>query len=515
MLFNSTEFFIFLGVVLAGFCALSKTRNMAAVLSWLTAASFFFYGWWNPIYLLLIGLSILANYGFGLALVRNRSRVLVVLAVAFNLGLIGVFKYANFFAEALGDLGIASVDLPQIVLPLAISFFTFQQIAFVVDVYRGKEGEHSLLKYALFVVFFPQLIAGPIVHYKQTIPQFTPERMFDAVWPNMAVGISYFAFGLFKKLVIADGIALYSTPVFDGAEAGLQITFLEAWGAAVAYTFQIYFDFSGYSDMAIGLARMFGVKLPVNFNSPYKSRSIIDFWRRWHISLSEFLRDYLYIPLGGGRAGQARRYTNILTVMLLGGLWHGAGWTFILWGAIHGVMILINHAIQDIRGHMPSSKSLSGTLYSGLCVSAVFVLVVVAWVPFRAETLDSAVVMLRAMAGLDGLVLPPTYARITEPVLALVGTQAEYRILNFYDGKIQIGYLALLLAITWFAPNTHQLMHRTDPALNAPSATGTLADRFLCWRPNLVWAAAVAGCFLASAYMILIGRQDEFLYFQF
>ncbi|WP_425402999.1 MBOAT family O-acyltransferase [Hwanghaeella sp.] len=515
MLFNSVEFFVFLGVVLVGFFALSRTGNLRAVLAWLTAGSFFFYGWWNPVYLLLIGFSILVNYGLGLALARNRSKMLVILGVTFNLGLIGVFKYANFFADALGDFGFVRLDLPDIVLPLAISFFTFQQIAFIVDVYRGKEGEHSLLKYALFVVFFPQLIAGPIVHYKQTIPQLTPARMFDDAWPNLAVGMAYFGFGLFKKLVIADGVALYSTPVFEASEAGVQITFLEAWTAAVAYTFQIYFDFSGYSDMAIGLARMFGVRLPINFNSPYRASSIIDFWRRWHITLSTFLRDYLYIPLGGGRVGQVRRYGNILTVMLLGGLWHGAGWTFILWGALHGVMILINHGFQDLRHRLFPAAGKSGPVTGAICTIFVFLLVVVAWVPFRAESIDSALALLQAMSGFDGLVMPPTYAGLLDPIAGAIGLPVEYRILSFYDGRTQIGYMLLLLAIAWLMPNTHQIMHKVDPALGAPSAVGTLASKFLYWRPNLFWAAVTASAFLISLYMILIGRQDEFLYFQF
>lgn len=515
MLFNSVEFFVFLGVVLAGFFGLARLGNLRAVLAWLTAASFVFYGWWNPVYLLLIGFSILVNYGLGLGLARSRSKPLVILGVAFNLALIGVFKYANFFADALWDFGFARLDLPDIVLPLAISFFTFQQIAFIVDVYRGNEGEHSLMKYALFVVFFPQLIAGPIVHYKQTIPQLTPARMFDDAWQNLAVGMAYFGFGLFKKLVIADGAALYSTPVFEASQAGVQITFLEAWAAAVAYTFQIYFDFSGYSDMAIGLARMFGVRLPINFNSPYRAGSIIDFWRRWHITLSTFLRDYLYIPLGGGRVGQTRRYTNILTVMLLGGLWHGAGWTFILWGALHGLMILINHGFQDLRRHLFPSADKSGPVFTALCIIAVFLLVVVAWVPFRAESIESALALLKAMSGMDGLIMPPTYAGLLDPVAGAIGLPVQYQILSFYDGRAQVGYMLLLLAIAWLMPNTHQIMHKVDPALGAPSAKGTIANTFLYWRPNAVWASVTASAFLVSLYMILIGRQDEFLYFQF
>ena len=517
MLFSSAEFLLFLGVVLGGFFALSRSGNLKVVIAWLGLSSLFFYGWWNPAYLILICTSITVNYFLAKLLSRRRSFALITLGVSFNLGLIGYFKYANFFADSLASAGILDSGIDEIILPLAISFFTFQQIAFLVDVYRGKENDTPFVKYGLFVVFFPQLIAGPIVHYTQTIPQLTEQRMFGETAQNLAVGLTYFAFGLFKKLVLADGVATYSTPVFDAAEAGVTITFLEAWTAALAYTFQIYFDFSGYSDMAIGLARMFGVRLPINFNSPYKAASIIDFWRRWHITLSTFLRDYLYIPLGGGRAGKYRRYVNILIVMLLGGLWHGAGWTFILWGTVHGVMILINHAAQDVRTFVrgDGAEVRSFAFLRPFSIAFVFALVVISWVPFRAESIESAHHMLSAMAGLNGLVLPPTYENLLSTVLLPLGIDATYQTLNFYDGRTQIGYYALLLAVVWFAPNTHQIMHRFDPALGAPSAAGTLAEKYLAWKPSVIWSVVATGLLLASLYMMFIGRRDEFLYFQF
>jgi D-alanyl-lipoteichoic acid acyltransferase DltB (MBOAT superfamily) len=516
MLFTSPEFFIFLAVTVAGFLVLYRFRNTGMVLYWLLATSLFFYGWWEVRYLILISVSICLNYAFALALTRRRSLPILIIGLVFNLGLIGYFKYANFFMDVAVSANFISHDIGAIALPLAISFFTFQQIAYIVDVYRGRDSEASFVKYALFVVFFPQLIAGPIVHYKETIPQLNKTQMFDEISRNIAVGVTYFSFGLFKKIVIADGAALYSTPVFDAVHSGASITFIEAWGASIAYTFQIYFDFSGYSDMAIGLARLFGVKLPINFDSPYKATSIIDFWRRWHITLSRFLRDYLYIPLGGGRNGQIRRYLNILTVMLLGGLWHGAGWTFILWGAIHAALILINHAYNDIRHRLFPVRTAQKAdhILRFTKVAAMFVVIVIVWVPFRSESIEGSFVMLRTMAGLDGIVLPPTYAGYLQSPLSILGIIPKVSTLTFYDGVQQIGYMAFLLIVVWGLPNTHQFMCRFEPALDAP-APGQLTERFLFWRPNILWAVVLTILNFVSFFMIFVGRQNEFLYFQF
>jgi D-alanyl-lipoteichoic acid acyltransferase DltB (MBOAT superfamily) len=300
MLFNSYEFlFLFLPITLLGFHLIGKQGHHRVAIAWLVGASLFFYGWWNPAYLNLMLFSILFNYSIGISLSSTlgrklSSKTILTIGVATNLAVLGYYKYANFFVDNLNALSDSNLILHKVILPLAISFFTFQQIAYLVDAYRGKAREYSFLHYCLFVTFFPQLIAGPIVHHKDMLPQFAKDAVYKLRSKNLAIGITIFTLGLFKKVVLADGVSVYATPVFNAAEAGMILTFFEAWTGALAYTFQLYFDFSGYSDMAIGIARMFGIRLPLNFNSPYKATSIIDFWRRWHITLSRFLRDYLY-----------------------------------------------------------------------------------------------------------------------------------------------------------------------------------------------------------------------------
>lgn len=292
----------------------------------------------------------------------------------------------------------------NIILPLAISFFTFQQIAYLVDAYRGEAREYSFLHYSLFVTFFPQLIAGPIVHHKEMLPQFAKNSTYKFHFSNFNIGLTIFIIGLFKKVVLADSIAIYSTPVFASADAGNNITFFEAWGGAIAYSLQLYFDFSGYADMAIGLAKMFGINLPLNFNSPYKSVNIIEFWRRWHMTLSRFLKDYLYISLGGNRKGS--KNLNLLLTMLLGGLWHGASYNFVIWGGLHGIFLIVNHGWQQFRhkvlNHDLKKSSKAGTLFS---IGFTFLSVTVAWVFFRAESLQGALLIIEGMAGVNGAIL--------------------------------------------------------------------------------------------------------------
>ena len=350
MLFNSEIFlFLFLPLTLLVFYLLGHFGKIKLALASLVIASLLYYGWWKPIYLPLILGSMTVNYGLGYLIQKlQRSgatgKATLVVGIVFNLGLLGYFKYANFFVDNLNALSGDDWKLAPILLPLAISFFTFQQIAYLVDVHQKKAQEVDLLRYALFVTFFPQLIAGPIVHHSEMMPQFANKNIGRFQLANLITGGMIFAIGLFKKVVLADNIAPYATAVFNASAEGNSVPFVDAWTGVLAYTFQIYFDFSGYSDMAIGLGRMVGICLPLNFNSPYKATGIIDFWRRWHMTLSRFLRDYLYIPLGGNRMGPSRRYVNMITVMLLGGLWHGAGWNFVIWGALHGVYLGVNHA---------------------------------------------------------------------------------------------------------------------------------------------------------------------------
>jgi alginate O-acetyltransferase complex protein AlgI len=336
MLFNSHEFIsAFLPIVFAGFFLAARLSTRFAT-AWLCAASLAFYAWWSPIYVLLLLGSICVNYCIGREIGRRAAQERMLIArqllfggIAINVVVLGYFKYTGFFVQMLGS---AVPPVVTIILPLGISFYTFTQIAYLVDAYRGKVAGYDPLHYALFVTYFPHLIAGPILHHNEMIPQFERPSTYRFSYENISAGMTIFFIGLFKKVILADGIAPPVGPIFDAAAAGVQLTFLEAWVGALCYSFQLYFDFSGYCDMAIGISRLFGIALPLNFHSPYKAENIIEFWRRWHMTLSRFLRDYLYIPLGGSRTTLRRRHVNVMVTMLLGGLWHGAGWTFILWG---------------------------------------------------------------------------------------------------------------------------------------------------------------------------------------
>ena len=372
MLFNSYPFlFIFLPITILGFFQIGRySRTLASL--WLFSASLFFYGWWNPAYVSLLLASILFNYGVGKAVSREHARShfrrawwILALGITADLCLLGYYKYTNFFIANVSGLLNRNWHIDPVILPLGISFFTFTQIAFLVDAYRGDVKESNFIHYGLFVTYFPHLIAGPVLHHKEMMPQFALPVTYRPNLENFSVGLTLFTIGLFKKVILADGISPYANLVFNAADHGTKILFTEAWGGALAYTFQLYFDFSGYTDMALGISCLFGVKLPINFNSPYKAVNIIDFWRRWHITLSRFLRDYLYFPLGGNRKGPFRRYANLIATMVLGGLWHGAGWTFILWGTLHGCYLIINHAWHGVRklwGYPVGSPSRMGTI---------------------------------------------------------------------------------------------------------------------------------------------------------
>ena len=301
-----------------------------------------FYCWWKVVYFPLILGSILFNYIIGNLISKKSSKknrlLLLVVGIVTNLSLLGYFKYTDFAIENINYLFKSNIGHLNIVLPLAISFFTFQQITYLVDSYKFGTPKYSLLDYSLFVCFFPQFIAGPIVHHKQMMPQFASLKKIAIDYKNVATGIYIFSIGLFKKVLIADTFAIWATNGFDNAET---LTFFEAWITSLSYTFQLYFDFSGYTDMAIGAALLFNIKLPINFKSPYKATNIQEFWRCWHITLSNFLRDYIYIPLGGNRNGDFRTCANLMITFLIGGLWHGAGWTFVFWGFLHGIALVI------------------------------------------------------------------------------------------------------------------------------------------------------------------------------
>jgi len=489
MLFNSYIFiFLFLPIALVGFYVLSKTSRSEAKFLWLVVASFLFYGWWNASYLIIILGSIVVNYAVGTVLSGehgNRAKKLILfLGVTANLGLLGYFKYANFFVDTINQVTGFNIPLDNIVLPLAISFFTFQQVAYLVDAYRGEVKDYDFIHYCLFVTFFPQLIAGPIVHHKEMLPQFIKGNTRSRS-ENFSIGITIFTIGLFKKAVLADGVSQFVGPAFSSAESTMVMSTFDAWTGALAYTFQLYFDFSGYSDMATGLARMFGIVLPINFNSPYKSKSIIEFWRRWHITLSNFLKEYLYYSLGGNRLGEKRRYINLFLTMLLGGLWHGAGWTFIIWGALHGAALGINHFWHRVKQHygvIGSSKA-----YAVISLLLTFLTIIVFWVFFRAETVSGALNIIQAMFGLS-----PDVERTVS------------------SGSIY--WFVMLSAICLWAPNTYQIMKNHEPVLEQRMLTGEVTDKLL-WKPSLKWAVIVAILLFWS--ICTLSSVTEFLYFQF
>lgn len=508
MLFNSYEFiFLYLPVVLGGFFAIASRSHRLAAL-WLAAASVFFYGWWNPKFVALLLASIVFNYGAGYlighARLAGKSKPLLIVAIVANLLLLGVFKYTNFFIATANSVGAHFGPL-DIILPLGISFYTFTQIAFLADAHRGIAREYSFIHYLLFVTWFPHLIAGPVLHHKQMMPQFALPATYRPNAESIAVGLTLFSLGLFKKVVLADQFALYANPLFDAAGYGGHPMLFEAWIGALAYTLQLYFDFSGYSDMAIGLSRLFNVKLPLNFNSPYKAANIIDFWRRWHMTLSAFLRDYLYIPLGGNRKGPMRRHINLLTTMLLGGLWHGAGWNFVLWGGLHGLYLVINHGWRKITGVDAAANGRLARL-SGVLLT--FVVVVVAWVPFRAANLDATLAILEGMAGMNGVSLPISlelkFGDFLGNAVAFLGLVQ----LTGLDDKEIIIWLSLGLSIIWFLPNTQQWLATFAPAWDAV----TSYSRFT-WQPTRRHAILV-GAFLGVSILSL-NHASEFLYFQF
>lgn len=503
MLFNSYEFlFAFLPITLLVFFYIGTIGHHRIAIAWLVATSLFYYGWWNPAYLGLILGSIFYNYSLGVALSGNmlaidrhhiKKKSLLIFGIASNLALLGYFKYANFFVDTVNVLADTSYNIDKIILPLAISFFTFQQVAYLVDAYRGETREYNFLHYCLFVCFFPQLIAGPIVHHKEMLPQFARESTYRFNMDHFSIGLTIFLIGLFKKVVLADSLSLHVTPVFDIADSQYQYTLMESWVGALAYSFQLYFDFSGYSDMAIGIGRMFGIQLPQNFNSPYKSNNIIEFWRRWHITLSRFLRDYLYIPLGGNRLGKIRKHINLFVTMLLGGLWHGAGWTFVVWGGLHGVYLIVNHMFISVR------KRLVGDLPKEVLINALlarlltFFFVVIAWVFFRAGSFEQALGILQGMAGRNAVTEEP---------------------LSFYFPAI--GLIALSFVIVWGFPNAREYMQRHESGeAGKTAAPSSLFDRLKNFEYGAVSVAVISILFLLALMMMQSVQKSEFLYYDF
>ena len=516
MLFNSFIFiFLFLPITLALFFIIGGRGHYKGAMVWLVSASWFFYSWWNPIYLGLLLSSSFFNYLIGRTFnyysVNKLLRIiLLTFGILANLALLGYFKYANFFVYNLNDLFSTHFHLSTIVLPLAISFFTFQQIAYLVDAYRGITYQYGFWHYCLFVAFFPQLIAGPIVHHHEIFPQFTKNSIYHFNLGHFAIGITVFFIGLFKKTVIADGMAQYANPIFDAAlQNDTVITLFDSWIGALAYTFQIYFDFSGYSDMAIGLAYLFNIRLPLNFYSPYKANNIIDFWRFWHITLSRFLRDYLYIPLGGNRKGYIRRYLNLLITMLLGGLWHGAGWTFIIWGGLHGIYLIINHTWLAYQQAF-NLKITSCWYYASVRILT-FMSIVVAWVFFRAENINAALKILYSMSGGNGILLK---SQLLAGISLLGPILTDWNI-HISLEKEAIIWCLLLFVIIWFLPNVSQFMWHYQPALNTVYKGKITKAKLWRWKPNIIWGLLIGIIIFIALLQLFSLKPVEFLYFNF
>jgi D-alanyl-lipoteichoic acid acyltransferase DltB (MBOAT superfamily) len=459
----------------------------------------FFYGYWDVRFLPVIGISIVLNYFFGLRLIAEplgslrRKRIFLV-AIGANLVALGVFKYTNFFIGTVSWLTHGHIHFHEtsIVLPLGISFFTFTQIAYLADVFAGHPYEANFVKYSLFVTYFPHLVAGPILHHREMMPQFGAESSRRFSPERMAVGLTVFGIGLFKKVIIADGFSLIANPAFAAA-AQNHISAIDAWCGALAYSLQIYFDFSGYCDMAIGLSTMLGIVLPFNFDAPYKSLSIVEFWRRWHITLSRFLRDYLYVPLGGSRSGERRRYANLFTTMLLGGLWHGAGWTFVIWGALHGIFLIVNHGWMKLREGNSVVARISAA--PGYPLAALFLTqfsVVIAWVFFRADSFRAATRMLASMSGLG-------------PGTAAVS-----------NGAVQFVFIAGAYLVCICMPNVNAIFRCWNVGLRTYENAPAWSIFEFKWNPNYRWAVATAAALLVAIFVSLItGDISPFLYFQF
>ncbi|MDX8380223.1 MAG: MBOAT family O-acyltransferase, partial [Gallionella sp.] len=467
--------------------------------------SLFFYGYWNPAYIGLLLTSILCNYAFGRWIAKQGSnrkwqvengkcsegqtkasvkKPLLIVAVGANLLLLGYYKYANFFIDSLNSLARTDWNLTNIILPLGISFFTFTQIAFLVDTYQGKVKEYNFIHYVLFVTYFPHLIAGPILHHKEMMPQFAHKATYKPNWVNIASGLMLFTLGLCKKTLGADALAPFANGVFNGVQNGLLPTAYEAWAGALAYTLQLYFDFSGYTDMALGIALLFNIRLPINFDSPYKATSIIDFWRCWHMTLSRFLRDYLYIPLGGNRKGKSRRYLNLMLTMLLGGLWHGAGWTFVAWGALHGAFLTINHLWREMITDrflrwVPNGM---GMLTGGMLT---FMAVVAAWVVFRAHDISHAKIMLEAMFGVH-----------SRPITLDAVLHGQLLLTTDLSGRDLAKLLFYSLAWIWLLPNSNRL-------------------KFTQGNPLLALLQAILIVYFLGQAIDQFGNYSPFLYFRF
>jgi alginate O-acetyltransferase complex protein AlgI len=540
MLFNSNEFlFIFLPVTLAGFYLLG-TISRASAIRWLILVSLVFYAWWRPVNVLIIAPSIVINYTFARILLRlnesegsqSLSKAVLTLGILFNMAFLGFFKYTDFISGTINDVFGANLVLTHIILPLGISFITFQKIAFLADIQAGRVRSFTFQDYCTFVLFFPQLIAGPIVHYREMMPQFhAASCRFDK--ENFAIGLTLLFFGLFKKVFFADKIALFVTPIYDQAAVGGGTSFLLAWMAAIGFTLQIYFDFSGYSDMALGLARFFGIRLPQNFDSPLRASSIIDFWLRWHMTLTRFLTAYIYNPLtlwltrrrlAKGQPGFGGRNTTIgaffsllmfpiIITMFVSGLWHGAGYGFIVWGLLHGFYLTINHGWRVIAARLWRNRMSYVRFMKPAGWVLTFVSVTAAMVFFRSLTMTSAVDVVKGLIGLNGIALPQALFDRLGPLgaalhgLGVIGAKSW----SNRDFAETVIWISVLMFVALACPNTLQILSRYEPALGVKPQLGI--GRILEWGASLPWAIAISA--IAAVAIVSIGGPSQFLYWQF
>jgi D-alanyl-lipoteichoic acid acyltransferase DltB (MBOAT superfamily) len=490
MLFNSYEFiFLFLPVSLIVYFLLNRMRLTIGANAWLLFVSLFFYSWWNIRYLPLILGSILFNYTVGGLLVANDEvkkpivsrKTMVVFGLTANILFLCYFKYMDFFIGTINTIPGVGLPLLHIILPLGISFFTITQIAFLVDAYEGLVTEKNLLSYALFVTFFPHLLAGPILHHKDMMPQFGTIRNKVLNYRNLSLGLFVFFVGLFKKVVIADDL---STTVKLGFDVAPALNFFEAWITSLSYTLQLYFDFSGYSDMAIGVGLMFNIVLPRNFDSPYKAVNMIDFWRRWHISLSDFINTYLYTPIlrSFSRVTFQNSLIAIFIAMLISGFWHGAGWTFIIWGGLHGGALVVNHLWKKRKIKMPR--------WLGWVIT--FNFVNLSFVFFRAKGWHEAVKVLTGMFCLNGFLPPDLLVNVT--IGSVFQSKFGRTLLAGIGGRNET-YWGLLICLLFVLvlKNSNELTDRFQPG----------------WK---TFAFLVS---IAFYTLFNMGKVSEFLYFQF
>jgi alginate O-acetyltransferase complex protein AlgI len=502
MVFASHSFLAFLLILILAYWAFARLDERLGK-PMLILASFVFYGFWIPAYLILLVTSILFNHAIARSVLagptRSLRRMLTALGITLNLALISFYKYAAFLVESFNWTLQTQFEVPDIILPIGISFFTFQQISLLVDAHKGRVAQLGFLDHVLFISFFPQLIAGPIVRQHDMLPQLAARRDWRLRADYVAIGIALFAFGLFKKTVLMDPFVPYLDLVYQAAADGNAVGFVDGWVAGIGYGFQVYFDFSAYSDMAIGLGFMFGLRLPINFFSPYKADSIRVFWRRWHISLSRFLRDYLFVPLGGSRRGMTRTIAALLITMALGGLWHGAGWNFVIWGLLHGGYLSINHLwsatlskwFPKLIAWVSATRWLR-LLLRALSILLTFLAVSFAWVFFRAPDYDAAIRLATAMLGFS------SWHEVTPLTRGIVPGFPVY------------------LLIVWFLPNTMELFQSSKAALHVEEYRDDKArplPKWITFGLSVPWAFTTAAVFICAWFAL--SNLSPFIYFQF